>query len=139
MWNTATQPTRTVAPFARWHPIFTRGESLPRLNGVDLENTLHRNDHAGIEAKAELCAFLGDAGWDVHDLGPGAEDGRVDYPDYAERVARRVLDEDCRSVLLCGTESVSQSLLTRSITRAALVHSEEQRLWQENTTTPTFL
>ena len=92
-----------------------------------MKKTLYiASDHAGIEAKAELCAFLGDAGWDVHDLGPGAEDGRVDYPDYAERVARRVLDEDCRGVLLCGT-GIGMSIAANKVhgTRAALVHSEE--------------
>ena len=47
------------------------------------------SDHAGFEQKDALAAFLVDEGHDVIDRGPENDD-RVDYPDYALRVARDV-------------------------------------------------
>ena len=47
------------------------------------------SDHAGFEQKDALAAFLVDEGHDVVDRGPENDD-RVDYPDYALRVARDV-------------------------------------------------
>ena len=45
------------------------------------------SDHAGINLRLELAAELRDAGHIVHDLGPEAAE-RVDYPDFAEKLAR---------------------------------------------------
>ena len=61
------------------------------------------SDHAGFEQKAQLADFLIDLGYDVIDRGPETED-RVDYPDYAERVARDVAEGVASyGVLVCGT------------------------------------
>ncbi len=49
------------------------------------------SDHAGFEQKDALAAFLVDEGHDVVDRGPENDD-RVDYPDYALRVARDVAE-----------------------------------------------
>lgn len=60
-------------------------------------------DHAGFEQKNQLAAFLIEQGYDVIDRGPDSDD-RVDYPDYAERVARDVADGVADyGVLVCGT------------------------------------
>lgn len=60
-------------------------------------------DHAGFEQKSQLAAFLIDEGYDVIDRGPETED-RVDYPDYAVRVARDVAEGVAEAgVLVCGT------------------------------------
>ena len=45
------------------------------------------SDHAGFEQKQALAAYLRDQGHEVIDRGPGNDD-RVDYPDFAELVAR---------------------------------------------------
>ena len=61
------------------------------------------SDHAGFEQKQQLVDYLVGAGHDVIDRGPDCDD-RVDYPDYAAKVARDVaggLAE--RGVLVCGT------------------------------------
>ena len=60
-------------------------------------------DHAGFGQKQALVGYLEAQGHDVADLGP-ADDGRVDYPDYAEKVARAVAGGQADfGVLVCGT------------------------------------
>lgn len=61
------------------------------------------SDHAGFEEKERLVAYLTEAGYEVTDMGP-ADDGRVDYPDFAEKVARAVAAGSAeRGILVCGT------------------------------------
>lgn len=61
------------------------------------------SDHAGFDQKQALVGYLAAQGHDVADLGP-ADDGRVDYPDYAEKVARAVAGGQADfGVLVCGT------------------------------------
>lgn len=60
-------------------------------------------DHAGFALKEKIKQELERMGHRVHDVGTASSDP-VDYPDYAERVARRVVaGEDQRGVLVCGT------------------------------------
>ncbi|MBS5451575.1 MAG: ribose 5-phosphate isomerase B [Coriobacteriia bacterium] len=61
------------------------------------------SDHAGFEQKQQLVPFLKELGNEVIDLGP--EDAeRVDYPDYAVKVAHAVAQGEAdRGVLVCGT------------------------------------
>ena len=61
------------------------------------------SDHAGFEQKQALVGYLASKGHDVIDRGPDCDD-RVDYPDYAARVAHDVVDGMAeRGVLVCGT------------------------------------
>ncbi len=62
------------------------------------------SDHAGFEQKQQLASYLAsELGQDVIDLGPDTDD-RVDYPDYANKVAHAVADGAAeRGVLVCGT------------------------------------
>ncbi len=50
-------------------------------------------DHAGVDVKRDLGAFLASLGYDVRDLGPH-DTTSVDYPDYAHRLAERVVRGD---------------------------------------------
>lgn len=60
-------------------------------------------DHAGYELKEAIRAQLAEAGYEVVDVGTRSEDP-VDYPDYAEALARAVLDGRAdRGVLICGS------------------------------------
>lgn len=62
-------------------------------------------------------------GVEVEDLGPEGTSS-VDYPDYAEAVARRVASgEAARGVLLCGS-GIGMSIAANKVPgiRAALVH-----------------
>ena len=60
-------------------------------------------DHAGLELKQQLLTHLSESGHSVEDL--GTYDGAsIDYPDYAERVARAVADGDAQlGLLVCGS------------------------------------
>jgi RpiB/LacA/LacB family sugar-phosphate isomerase len=61
------------------------------------------SDHAGYELKECLEAFMKDLGHEVDDLGTHSGDP-VDYPDYAEAVARDVAEGKAeRGVVLCGS------------------------------------
>jgi ribose 5-phosphate isomerase B len=60
-------------------------------------------DHAGYATKEHVAAFLRSAGYDVVDFGTHSAE-RVDYPDFAERVAMAVSEGSCgRGLLVCGT------------------------------------
>ena len=60
-------------------------------------------DHAGVEAKDALAAFLRSQGHQVEDLGTHSKES-VDYPTFAEAVARRVSGGGAeRGVLVCGS------------------------------------
>ena len=60
-------------------------------------------DHTGVALKDVLAAALRDQGFDVRDLGTTGAD-RVDYPDFAYKVAAVVADGTAQlGVLVCGT------------------------------------
>ena len=61
------------------------------------------SDHAGFELKEHLRETLTAAGHDVKDVGTNSADS-VDYPDYANLVARSVVQSEVeRGILICGT------------------------------------
>ncbi len=60
-------------------------------------------DHGGYGQKGSIADFIRSLGHEVIDFGPFSPDP-VDYPDYADKVARAVSRGDAdRGVLLCGT------------------------------------
>ena len=72
------------------------------------------SDHAGVEMKRRLREELLSWRCLVEDLGPEMPDS-VDYPDYAEAVARRVSLGDARfGVLVCGT-GIGMSIAATSV------------------------
>ncbi len=73
------------------------------------------SDHAGVELKKDVCEVLESEykDWEVEDLGPFS-DTAVDYPAYADKVARPIARyyqysheyeaiDDIRGILICGT------------------------------------
>jgi len=61
------------------------------------------SDHAAVEMKAALVAWLREAGHDVTDLGPDGVDS-VDYPDYGYKLAEEIAAGRAdRGIALCGT------------------------------------
>lgn len=80
-------------------------------------------DHAAFCIKEDVKEILTKLGNEVIDLGP-ENDNRVDYPDYAHRLAGKVLaDEGSQGVLICGT-GIGMSLAANKHEgiRAALCH-----------------
>lgn len=81
-------------------------------------------DHAGFELKNHLAEFARGLGHDVLDLGTHSTDS-VDYPDFAEAVARAVLDGRADlGVVLCSN-GVGISITANKVPgiRCALCHS----------------
>ena len=80
-------------------------------------------DHAGIELKNWTVELLKLKGYEVEDFGPFTTD-RVDYPDYAHKVATAVLaDSTAQGILICGS-GIGMSMAANRHTgiRAALCH-----------------
>ena len=88
------------------------------------------SDHAGVGLKAMLRAELEATGREVVDLGPEG-DGPVDYPDYAQALARAIESGRAdRGVLICGSGIGMSIAVNRShAVRGALCHdADEARL-----------
>ena len=67
------------------------------------ERIVIASDHAAVEMKAMLVAFLQAGGHDVVDLGPGGVDS-VDYPDYGYKIAEAIAGGRAdRGIALCGS------------------------------------
>ncbi|WP_417119190.1 ribose 5-phosphate isomerase B [Olsenella phocaeensis] len=61
------------------------------------------SDHAGFDQKPALVDYIAGRGHEVIDLGP-SQALRCDYPDFADKVARKVASGEAdRGVLICGT------------------------------------
>jgi len=82
-------------------------------------------DHAGFELKSELSAELAAMGFEVLDLGTTGPDS-VDYPDFANALAREMEDgEPARGLLICGSGiGMSIAANRHPSIRAALCHDE---------------
>lgn len=61
------------------------------------------SDHGGFPQKAPIAEYVQSLGHEVIDFGPATGDS-VDYPDYADPVARAVASGTVdRGILMCGT------------------------------------
>jgi ribose 5-phosphate isomerase B len=81
-------------------------------------------DHRGFRLKEDLKRWLAASGREVIDLGPDSAD-RVDYPDYALKVAGAVARRRAdRGILICST-GIGMSIAANKVrgVRAALVDS----------------
>lgn len=66
-------------------------------------NVAVATDHAGFPLKSRVIEELRKDGHEVFDLGTNSTDP-VDYPDYAQAVAKAVLSQQAdRAVLICGS------------------------------------
>lgn len=81
------------------------------------------SDHAGFRVKQIVCDMLRAKGYEITDLGPENDD-RVDYPDFARKVAETVgSTPGSHGILICGT-GIGMSVTANKVTgiRAALCH-----------------
>ena len=84
------------------------------------------SDHRGIELKKEIKKIFAAKGWDIEDLGPYTDES-VDYPDYAEKVCKKVREENGPlGILICGT-GIGMSMAANKYRdiRAALCYNKE--------------
>lgn len=80
-------------------------------------------DHAGVDLKDYTVELLKEKGHEVIDLGPFCKT-RVDYPDFAHKVAEAVLkDSTSQGILICGSGiGMSMTANKHKGIRAALCH-----------------
>jgi ribose 5-phosphate isomerase B len=82
------------------------------------------SDHAGLALKRLLADYLRAIGDEITDLGTDDE-ASVDYPDYGDKVGRRVAEAggDTRGLVVCGS-GIGISIAANKVpgVRAALVH-----------------
>ncbi len=81
------------------------------------------SDHAGLELKERLKAFLRELGHEIVDVGTHNTDS-VDYPDYAEAVGMALREDRAdRGILVCGS-GVGASVAANKLPgiRAGLCH-----------------
>ena len=84
------------------------------------------SDHAAFDMKQPIVEYIRSLGHEVDDFGPAGEE-RVDYPDFADKVARAVAAGDYdRGVLLCGT-GIGMALTADKVAgiRAAAIQTPE--------------
>ena len=80
-------------------------------------------DHAGVQLKDVLVAYLRESGHEVIDCGTHGLD-RVDYPDFGEAVARTVASGEAElGLCVCGT-GIGIAMAANKVpgVRAATVH-----------------
>jgi len=60
-------------------------------------------DHAGFYLKEELKKYLEKLGYESDDLGNKKLDLEDDYPDFALKLAEKVVETDGKGILICAT------------------------------------
>lgn len=82
-------------------------------------------DHAAFEEKENLKSYLQTLGHQVEDVGTH-ENTRCDYPDFASALAKGVVTDGVKGILLCGS-GIGVSMVANRYkgARAALCRSEQ--------------
>lgn len=83
------------------------------------------SDHTGFRLKAHLLRILKAEQYDAIDCGPTAHIEGDDYPLFAEKLCRLVIQEQARGILICDT-GIGMSIIANRFPkiRAALVSTE---------------
>lgn len=94
-----------------------------------LKRTLYiGSDHRGFQLKAHLINFLKNHLYEVIDEGTASQEEKVDYPDFAHKVAKQVASSGGQNfgILICYT-GIGMSIAANKTkgVRAALCHDIE--------------
>jgi len=92
---------------------------------VKMKNIILGSDHGGYKLKQEMKKYLDELGYAYEDLGCNSE-GAVDYPDYAQKVGKRVAEAKAMGILFCRT-GIGMSIAANKVKgiRAALCWNED--------------
>ena len=85
------------------------------------------SDHGGYKLKEEIKRYLDEKEIGYEDCGTNSEE-RTDYPIYAEKVARKIVNKECdRGILLCRS-GAGMAVVANKFKgiRAANIHEEEE-------------
>jgi len=85
------------------------------------------SDHAGLELKAALVAWLGEAGHETVDCGPASYDPEDDYPVYVMRAAEGVIGNPGSLGIVIGGSGNGEQIAANKVPgiRAALAWTAE--------------
>jgi ribose 5-phosphate isomerase B len=85
------------------------------------------SDHAGLELKAALVAWLGEAGHEAVDCGPAVYDPEDDYPVYVLRAASGVVGDPGSLGIVIGGSGNGEQIAANKVPgiRAALAWTTE--------------
>jgi ribose 5-phosphate isomerase B len=73
------------------------------INLINLKKIFISSDHAGYKLKEAIKSYLSKKNLSFQDMGPYSDD-RVDYPDFAHKVARKVkINKNNVGILVCGS------------------------------------
>jgi ribose 5-phosphate isomerase B len=98
--------------------------------GYNANDGVHRvavgADHGGFEKKNALLQYLEAKGYRVTDVGTYSED-KVDYPDFAARVAQSVRSGECDRGIMIDAAGIGSSMVCNKVKgiRAALCYNRE--------------
>jgi ribose 5-phosphate isomerase B len=81
------------------------------------------SDHGGYKSKELLKSYLGSLGYRVVDVGCHSPES-VDYPDFAQAVARKVAAGDCERGIMIDGAGIGSSMVCNKVRgiRAALCY-----------------
>ena len=70
---------------------------------INLKKIFISSDHAGFKLKEDIKIYLKKKRYSFIDIGP-KNNNKVDYPDYAHAVAKKVkINKNFRGILVCGS------------------------------------
>jgi ribose 5-phosphate isomerase B len=84
-------------------------------------------DHGSFDAKEMLKAFLETSGYTMVDVGTSNSTTKVDYPDFAVAVAKKVVNGDCERGIMLDAAGIGSSMVCNKVhgIRAALCWSNK--------------
>jgi ribose 5-phosphate isomerase B len=82
-------------------------------------------DHTTVDQKNMLATYLQSVGYQVTDVGTFSKEIKVDYPDYAAAVARKVASGECERGIMIDGAGIGSSMVCNKVRgiRAALCYS----------------
>jgi len=82
------------------------------------------SDHGGFEAKEVLKDYIKTLGYRITDVGTDSKES-VDYPDFAEKVAKKVASGECERGIMIDGAGIGSSMACNKIKgiRAALCYN----------------
>jgi len=84
-------------------------------------------DHGAFDAKEAVKAYLSALGYKVVDVGTNNNTDKVDYPDFASAVAKKVASGECERGIMLDAAGIGSSMACNKIRgiRAALCWSDK--------------
>ncbi|MDA3905607.1 MAG: ribose 5-phosphate isomerase B [Bacteroidales bacterium] len=83
-------------------------------------------DHGAFDAKEAIKRYLETVGYKVFDVGTNNNKDKVDYPDFAQAVAKKVVSGDCERGIMLDAAGIGSSMAANKVkgARAALCWNE---------------